>query len=76
MVYEVDPLKRSIADSWPDAMDDSCARKEWNWQPVYNLEYDGGHVAQLTKQTIETVTVRFRENENNSRSCSLLVRFV
>ena len=27
-----------IADSWPDAMDDSCARKEWNWQPVYNLE--------------------------------------
>lgn len=38
MVYEVDPLKQSIADSWPDAMDDSCARKEWNWQPVYNLE--------------------------------------
>lgn len=38
MVYEVDPLKQSIAESWPDMMDDSCARAEWDWQPTYNLE--------------------------------------
>ena len=34
MVYEVDPLKQSIADSWPDCMDDSCARREWDWKPL------------------------------------------
>ena len=37
MVYEVDPLKQSIADSWPDCMDDSCARREWDWKPTYDL---------------------------------------
>jgi len=38
MTYEVDPLKQSIADSWPDKMDDSCARNEWDWAPDYDLE--------------------------------------
>ena len=38
MVYEVDPLKQGIANSWPDCMDDSCARKEWDWQPKYDLD--------------------------------------
>jgi nucleoside-diphosphate-sugar epimerase len=37
MEYEVNPLKQSIADSWPNSMDDSCAREEWNWNPKYNL---------------------------------------
>ena len=37
MVYEVDPLKQGIADSWPDRMDDSCAREEWGWTPDYDL---------------------------------------
>jgi nucleoside-diphosphate-sugar epimerase len=31
-------LKQSIADSWPDQLDDSCARAEWDWAPTYNLE--------------------------------------
>ncbi|WP_321331082.1 NAD-dependent epimerase/dehydratase family protein [uncultured Bacteroides sp.] len=38
MVYNVDSLKQTIADSWPDSMDDACARSEWDWQPSYNLE--------------------------------------
>lgn len=38
MVYDIDPLKQRIADSWPDSMDDTCARKEWGWKPAYNLE--------------------------------------
>ena len=38
MVYDVDPLKQSIAESWPDRMDDSCARAEWDWKPAYDLE--------------------------------------
>ena len=38
MEYQVDPLKQHIAESWPDCMDDSCARAEWGWQPKYDLE--------------------------------------
>ena len=37
MVYEVDPLKKAIAESWPDKLDDSCARQEWDWKPQYDL---------------------------------------
>ena len=37
MVYDVDPLKQAIAESWPDLMDDSCARQEGDWQHQYNL---------------------------------------
>lgn len=36
--YEVDPVRQSIADSWPDNMDDSCAREEWGWSPSYDLD--------------------------------------
>jgi nucleoside-diphosphate-sugar epimerase len=38
MVYDVDPLKAAIANSWPDCMDDSCARQEWDWRPQYDLQ--------------------------------------
>ncbi len=38
MEYQPDPLKQSIADSWPDSMDDTCARQEWDWKPEYDLE--------------------------------------
>ena len=36
--YDIDPIKQSIADSWPNSMDDSCARDEWNWKPEYDLD--------------------------------------
>lgn len=38
MEYELDPLRQSIADSWPDSLDDSCARTEWDWKPEYDLD--------------------------------------
>lgn len=38
VIYEVDPVRQAIADSWPNKMDDTCARKEWGWVPRYNLE--------------------------------------
>ncbi len=37
MVYDVDPLKQSIADSWPDRLNDICARREWGWAPLYDI---------------------------------------
>jgi nucleoside-diphosphate-sugar epimerase len=38
MVYDVDPLKQSIAESWPNLMDDSCARQEWDWKHQFDLD--------------------------------------
>ena len=35
--YEVDPVRQTIADSWPESLDDSAARKEWGWAPRYDL---------------------------------------
>ena len=30
-------FRQAIADSWPQSIDDSAARKEWNWKPSYDL---------------------------------------
>ena len=38
MEYKVDPLRQAIADSWPNSLDDTCARNEWDWKPEYDLE--------------------------------------
>ncbi|MBN2072283.1 MAG: NAD-dependent epimerase/dehydratase family protein [Candidatus Krumholzibacteriota bacterium] len=35
--FRVDPVRQGIADSWPNYMDDSAARKEWGWDPRYDL---------------------------------------
>ena len=37
MDYGVDEIRQSIAESWPNKMDDSCAREEWGWKHEYNL---------------------------------------
>jgi nucleoside-diphosphate-sugar epimerase len=36
--YEVDPVRQSIADSWPRSLNDDAARSEWGWAPEYNLK--------------------------------------
>lgn len=38
MEYEIDPLKQAIADSWPNSLDDTCARQEWGWCPEFDLD--------------------------------------
>ncbi len=38
MSYDIDPVKEEIARSWPNSLDDTCAREEWGWQPDWNLE--------------------------------------
>lgn len=36
--YNVDPVKAQISASWPDCLDDSCAREEWGWNPKWGMD--------------------------------------
>ena len=37
MDFNIDPVKEEIARSWPDSLDDTCAREEWGWHPEWDL---------------------------------------
>lgn len=51
--YEVDPVRQAIAASWPDRMDDRCAREEWGWKPTYNLDT-------MTRDMLENIRKKFQ----------------
>lgn len=44
--YDIDPLRQDIADSWPDSIDDTVARNEWKWHPIYDLDKMTGDMIQ------------------------------
>lgn len=36
--FDVDPARQAIAESWPNSIDDTAAREEWDWNPKYDME--------------------------------------
>ncbi len=38
VTFEPDPKRQTIVDSWPQDVDDSAARADWDWSPCYDLE--------------------------------------
>ncbi|WP_342275439.1 L-threonine 3-dehydrogenase [Spiroplasma endosymbiont of Cantharis lateralis] len=53
MDYKVDTVRQKIADSWPNSIDDSCARKEWDSNPKYNLDA-------MTKEMLEKLKEKLK----------------
>jgi len=37
IIYNIDEMRQSIVDSWPDNIDDRNAKNDWNWEPKYDL---------------------------------------
>ncbi len=54
--YDVDPIRQEIADSWPNSLDDSAAREEWDWNPEYDLN-------SMTKDMLEKLRVKLDIHE-------------
>ena len=52
MNYEIDALRQGIAESWPDSLDDTCAREEWDWKPEFDLDA-------MTRDMLEKLKVKF-----------------
>ncbi|WP_422858528.1 NAD-dependent epimerase/dehydratase family protein [Flagellimonas sp. S174] len=46
-------FRQQIADSWPSSIDDSSARKDWGWQPDFDL-------AATTKAMLENLSLKTR----------------
>src|SRR5512136_931476 len=49
-------FRQAIADSWPQSIDDSVARKEWGWKPSYNL-------SSMTKDMLDVLGKKYREGK-------------
>lgn len=46
--YDVDPVRQSIAETWPNAIDASEAVNQWDFEPRYNL-------ARMTETMLEAI---------------------
>ena len=54
LMYDVDPVRQQIADSWPNSLDDSAAREEWGWDPKYDLD-------SMTKDMLEKLKIKLNK---------------
>lgn len=55
--YQVDPLRQSIAESWPDELDCSAAVEEWGFSPRYDLDA-------MTKDMLEKLAAKLKREPN------------
>jgi len=49
-------FRQAIADSWPASIDDSAARRDWNWRPEYDLD-------SMTKDMLHHLAVKYHLGE-------------
>lgn len=58
-------FREGIARSWPVSINDSCARRDWGWQPTYDLRARTSHFAilALPYPTYPGMLPSFRTND-------------
>jgi nucleoside-diphosphate-sugar epimerase len=49
-------FRQVIADSWPESINDSAAREEWNWKPSFDL-------AAMTLDMLKALSKRYAEGD-------------
>ncbi len=54
MEYNPDNVKMCIAQSWPNKMDDTCAREEWGWKPEFDLP-------RMTRDMLKVIGEKFEK---------------
>ncbi|MGX7031541.1 L-threonine 3-dehydrogenase [Vagococcus zengguangii] len=64
MTYQVDPVRQTIAESWPNSIDSSCAIKEWGFAPKYDLDA-------MTCEMLTKLSEKFKTEKTKMREFSL-----
>ena len=54
--FDIDPVKEAIANSWPNQLDDSCAREEWGWKPEWDI-------SAMTRDMLEKVALKLKQQK-------------
>ncbi len=54
--FKPDVKRQAIVDSWPEDVDDSAARKDWEWKPAYDFE------RAFAEYLIPAITKRYSAN--------------
>ena len=54
--YEIDPVRQQIADSWPNKIDDSAAKNDWNWKAKYGI-----------REMVEDIIQNVKEKNRNGK---------
>jgi hypothetical protein len=52
--YKIDPMRQGIAESWPHSLEDQSARKDWGWQPKFDI-------AKMTEEILKNLTPKLIE---------------
>lgn len=55
-VEYVPDYRQAIANSWPQSIDDSCARAEWGWEPTFDLD-------SMTEDMLANIRIKFENGE-------------
>ena len=56
LTYDVDDVRQGIAETWPNSLDDSAARKEWDFNPKYDLD-------KMTERMLKELTKKFKAED-------------
>lgn len=58
--YNINPTLQAIADSWPNSLDDSCARAEWGWRAEFDLPT-------MTKDMLKNLRKKFENQKEEAQ---------